>query len=44
LASQAYQETEAHPHPATGHIHKRPVTSFAPPASQAPRKTEAQPA
>jgi transposase len=44
LASQAYQETEAHPHPAPGHNHEQPVTSFAPPASQAYRKTEAQPA
>jgi hypothetical protein len=44
LAGQAYQETEAHPQPAPGHNNQRPVTSFAPPASKARRKTEAQPA
>jgi transposase len=44
LAGQAHQETEAHPHPAPERHDQRPVTSFAPPASQACRKTEAQPA
>ena len=44
LAGQAYQETGAHPHPAPGHNDQRPVTSIAPPASQACQKTEAQPA
>jgi transposase len=43
LAGQAYQETGAHP-PAPGHNPARPVTSFAPPATQACQKTEAQPA
>jgi hypothetical protein len=42
LAGQAYQETGAHPHPAPEHNAQRPVTSIAPPASQACRKTEAQ--
>ena len=43
LAGQAYQETGAHP--ALQHSNQqRPVTSFAPPATQAPRKTEAHPA
>jgi len=44
LAGQAHQETGAHPHPAPGHNDQRPVTSIAPPARQAYRKTEAQPA